>query len=358
MAIPLFLCSSLGSLKPYGHLLHLKMSYDTDNKESLKFSKEIEKYWKGLGELYLISFINMHTLFIETGKQKNSNLILLGRGGSKSDFLTTMYNNNLKHINLLPDKMFESFLANENKDYFNNKIHIHTDLITGFAGLSGKQRQQLIGFWNSLLADRRYLRHNNQEIKIDGCVCMFGFALDNYDKYKTDLLESTFLDRLTIVIKRITYKEKREILKFMQKKHLKSAKKHQKNPVFRLKSAKKQQKIAIFLPNFEEKINNFAIDFDLFNVMSFTRAKQYIINFLMANAFYNHRKEVKNSDMEIYEKIHNFHKDKQDISNYNKIAHLLNNNENVDDKILIKKSGFSRGTFYKYKKIFIEKTAI
>ena len=334
------------------------MSFEKDNLNSLKFIKEVEKIWKGLGEFYLIPFINMHTLFVETGKQKNSSLIILIKGGSKSDFLTTIYSNNPKSCVLLPEKMYESMLSKKPKEFFNNKIMIHTDLIAGFTGLNNKQREQLISFWTSILSDMRYERQDVQEIKLDSCVVMFGLAFNNYHKYKERLFESTFLDRVTTINKPISLLEKVEILRFMLKNDLKNAQKVRKNAIFRLKMRKKPLKIAIFMPKFEQKIVDFSIDFDILGVMSFTRAKNYIVNFLMANAYFNDRLEVTENDMKMFEKLYSFHVDKKNFSMYNKLALAKKENPNLNNEELRKKLDWNKGTYYKYNKIYNEKMSL
>lgn len=314
--------------------------FDKDNKSSLKFVSDINKRWIGLGDFFLVPFINMHTLYINSSKQKNSNLILLPRGSGKSDFLGEVASQNKKYVNVLPAKIYESELVARGEEYFNKKILIHYDYIIAMFGLSTKQRQQLTGFFTSLLSDSRYSRdrYNLENIK---CLSMFGMAKDSFNLHKEDLFESTFLDRLTMLHKTVSKEEKQKILEFRSEKH-------NFNVPLKLKWKKTEVNIKLDMKEFSKRINEWAMELDLFDVMSYTRAQDYICNWLKANAYYNNRKDVCSSDLGLYFKIHPLHIDNAEVSRMKRLVHLLEENRNMTYDEIMKKTGWAKGTVAKY----------
>ncbi len=320
------------------------MTYSIDNKNSLNLIKQINSKWIKLGEIFLIPFINIHTLYVKTLKQKNSNLILLPRGCGKTDFLAEIGRQNPKYVTILADKMFESELIKQNKEFFNNKALIHFDFITAMFGLTQKQRQQLIGFFTSLLSDNRYHRQN-QNLLIENvkCICIFGMAKENFDLHREEMFESTFLDRLTMIHKQLTRIEKKEILQFRDISENKKIN-------LKLKYRKKPINIKIDRKQFGEQIIKLAMELDFYDVMSYTRSQDYIINFLKANAYYNDRIIVNENDLLLYQKLHLIHIDNKDISKLHKLQHILKDNPKLTYEGIIKSTGWSRPTVWKYMK--------
>lgn len=272
-------------------------SYKEDNKESLEFIKKIDSYIIGMGKYFVVPFINMHTMFIKCVKGRPNNVLLVApRGSGKSTFFDVLVNSNPKLFRRLPKKMFESELVQKGREYFNDKILIHDDLITAFGGLTTKQRQQLASFWTQLLSEGEYTRERHGVTKVR-CCCLFGIASDIMPKYRENLLEETFLDRFAQTTIKISDEKKAKIMRFLDEKE-------QKMPKICIKSAKKRKKIGVFSakinPKILEKRRKLALDLDICNIISFERARQYIDNFMMANAYYNGRDKVTENDFKFY----------------------------------------------------------
>ena len=95
-------------------------------------------------------------------------------------------------------------------------------------------------------------------------------------------------------------------------------------------------------------------------MQSYARAQDYIKTFMRANALrINGRTKVTKADLYIYDLIHPlFLNSMGELGIENRILSIIKSNPYDSDKEVIKKSGVSRGTYYKYKKILRAKGAV
>jgi hypothetical protein len=87
-------------------------------------------------------------------------------------------------------------------------------------------------------------------------------------------------------------------------------------------------------------------------VQSYARAQDYIKTFMRANAILSSRTKVTMSDLLLYDLVHPlFLNSMGELGTENRILSLFKKYPAELDKELIEKSGVSKGTFYRYKKI-------
>lgn len=97
---------------------------------------------------------------------------------------------------------------------------------------------------------------------------------------------------------------------------------------------------------------DYALELGNYQVQSCARAQDYIRIFMRSNALLNSRSRVTVSDMYLYGLVHPlFLNSMGELRTENRILSLFKKCPDEPDKQLIKKSGLSRGTFYRYKKI-------
>jgi hypothetical protein len=109
----------------------------------------------------------------------------------------------------------------------------------------------------------------------------------------------------------------------------------------------------------EDRIAEYALELDDYQVQSFARAQDYIKTFMRANALLNGRKKVTMLDLLLYDLVHAlFLNSMGELGTENRLLSLIKKNPDKSDKEMIKMSGLSKGTFYKYKKIFQRKGLI
>jgi hypothetical protein len=244
------------------------------------------------------------------------------------------------------------------RDFFHNRIIVLDELIVSFEGMSTKQRQQLVNFWVKIL-EGSYARDKNV-IENVSTVVLFGLASEQLDRFKDELLSSTFLDRVPPFKHNVTTYMKRDILNFRarnQHRKLLRAK-----PTIKLPLPEKiedERKINVLFSHSQEienKIVEYALELDSYGVQSYARAQDYIKTFMRSNALLNGRSKVTKSDLYLYDLVHPLFLNSMDeLGTENRVSTLLRQNVGLTDNELIKKSGVSRGTFYKYKKILHSK---
>jgi len=102
----------------------------------------------------------------------------------------------------------------------------------------------------------------------------------------------------------------------------------------------------------EDRIAEYALELDDFQVQSCARAQDYIKTFMRANALLNCRRKVTISDLLLYDLVHPlFLNSMGELGTENRVLSLIKKHPDKPDKEIIKMSGLSKGTFYKYKKI-------
>ena len=332
----------MNNKKTLKQLLESK-TFAKENKHTLDTISYINSFLYALGEVYTISFINMHSLFINTsGQQKNNNLILVPKGFGKTTFLKAVAENNKKKVTVLPEKMYESLLSKRGKTYFNNKLLVHYDLIQALSGVDKKQREQLVGFWTSLLSDGRYHRQNQEPVENIKCSVAFGMAKESFVTNRRMLYDSTMLDRMTLLHKTISMEDKSKIYDYRV--NADSSK-------MKLKFVTGKRAVIFDSQKFSPLIKQFVMELDKFKIMTSTRAQDYVCNFLLCNAFFNSRNEVTDNDYLMYRFFHEYHIDTQDLSKYERLLHLLNKNPKLTIQELQSITKWPKRTVYRYYKM-------
>jgi len=360
------LCSlSCTSRQGYTPLLYScpsaeKKRFLRDCKETLEFACKVESWLKGWLIAAIIPIVNAMSINLKLppGTRKlNSCLIVSPRGSGKSELLEhILAASEPEHFRALPPKIFESELVTKGRDYFHNKIMVIDDLIPTFEGMSTKQRQQLVNFWTKLL-EGNYGRDRDTLSDVSTLV-LFGLASEQLDRFRDELMSATFLDRVPPFKHNVTRQMKREILQFRTKRQGQP-------PVIRLPLPEKiddDKKIDVAFPDskeIEDKIAEYALELDDYQVQSCARAQDYIKTFMRANALLNGRRKVTMSDLLLYDLVHPlFLNSMGELGTENRVLSLIKKNPDKPDKGIIKMSGLSKGTFYKYKKILQGKDLI
>jgi hypothetical protein len=264
---------------------------------------------------------------------------------------------NPNHFVVLPPKIFESELVTKPRDFFHNKVMVLDDLIVTFEGMSTKQRQQLVNFWTMLL-EGHYSRDRNAILNVR-TVALFGLASEQLDKFRDELMSATFLDRVPPFKHNVTVEMKRRILEFRGQIHSRQ------KPVLKLPLPERiedEKRIEAHFPRsneIEDRIVEYALQLDSYGVQSCVRAQDYIKTFMAANAILNGRRKVCASDLHLYDLIHPlFLNSMGEMGVENRILAAIKEHPGAPDSEMISKSGVSRGTFYKYKKVLQQKNAL
>jgi DNA-binding MarR family transcriptional regulator len=258
----------------------------------------------------------------------------------------------------LRPKIFESELVTKGREYFHNKIMVHSDLIVAFEGMSTKQRQQLVNFFTALL-EGSYSRDRNALSNVS-TLALFGLASEQLDRFREELMSTTFLDRVPPFRHNVTREMKKKILQFRAK--LQQKEESFGPPTIKLPLPEKiddAKKVHVVFPRSKEidnRIVEYALELDSYHVQSFARAQDYIKVFMRCNALLNGRRNVTISDLYLYDLVHPlFLGSMGELGTENLVLSLFKRHPDLPDKELIEKSNLSRGTFYRYKKILLEK---
>lgn len=335
-----------------------KARFLRDCRKTLELAAAIESWLKGWSFAGIILIVNAMSinLRLSCGVRKlNSCLVVAPRGSGKSELLERILaQSNPEHFVVLPAKIFESELVKKGREFFHNKIIVIDDLIPTFEGMSTKQRQQLVNFWTELL-EGNYGRDRDSLSNVTTLV-MFGLASEQLDKFRDELMSSTFLDRVPPFKHNVTRPMKREILQFRAERVNMTPSPHP--PTIKLPLPEKiedDQKVEVVFPDskeIEDRIAEYALELDDYQVQSCARAQDYVKTFMRANALLNGRSKVTISDLFLYDLVHPlFLNSMGELGTENRILSLIKKNPDKPDKDTIKMSGLSKGTFYKYKKI-------
>jgi len=248
--------------------------------------------------------VNSLTVCLNLGKNDvtNSNLVVIPAGLGKSTLThKILAESNPKYMISLPDRIYESLIADLPIDDFRRKVWVVDDLITSFGGLSTKQREQLMGFFNSALSKRRYERQKKPPISDIKISCMFGLATENYDKYKKKMLQHTFLERV-IPIK---YSFDKVTVKDICRRNLNKDRSRKPKVVLPFR----KNDVEISIPSeLNESILDCAMKLQGVSSLSGTRGTEYIQNFVRASALLNNRKEACMCDINLFRQILPLHK--------------------------------------------------
>jgi hypothetical protein len=345
----------LGTASKYDQKQFLK-----DCAKTLERVCQIEGWLKGWLLPSIIVIVNAMSINLKLPnvRKLNSCLIVAPRGSGKGDLLERILAiSNPEHFVVLPAKIFESELITKPREFFHNKIIVLTDLIVTFEGMSTKQRQQLVNFFTMLL-EGSYARIRN-ELSNVRTVALFGLASEQLNKFRDELMSATFLDRVTTFRHNVTAEMKRGILRFRWRASSRQI------PIVRLPLPERiddSEKVEVRFPrcqDIEDKIDEHALELDNYGAQSYARAQDYIKTFMRANALLNGRTKVTKSDLCLYDLVHPlFLNSMGELGTENLVLALFRRNPGVTDKELMKRSGLSRGTFYKYKKILQGKDLI
>ncbi len=326
-------------------------SFEEANKTSLEIASKIEEVLRFNGLASLIPIINTMSLSLKLPKQlrrPNSTLTISPKGQGKSTLLIhILARSNPKFFTVLDKNIFESLLLEKPKEYFHNKVLIHDDLISVFGGKTTKQRDQITSFFTQILSDGCYGRDKKS---LDGIFCLahFGIANESFKNHRKALLDSTFLDRFATYSVKLSEQNKLEILEHRDEMISKDIE----LPKIKLPLSKKKNQVNLILSKDQRvKINNLAMEFDCYNLMSSNRAKNYISIFLLSNALLNGRTETCEYDLQLYEQLHKYHMNSSyELTKENKVLAMIKTNPGMKVEELIKKSGIPKATFYKIRK--------
>ena len=318
------------------------------NKVSLEIAAKVEKVLKFNGLASLIPIVNTMSLSLKLPaqfRQLNSTICISPKGGGKSTLLVKILaKSNPKFFTVLDKNIFESLLLEKPKEYFNNKTLVHDDLISVFGGKNRKQREQLTSFFTQILSDGTYSRDGKGFTGIT-CIAHFGIAQESFQHHRKDLLDSTFLDRSATYSVKLTVSEKREVLEYRDK----MVDDDIQLPTIKLPLTKKKKEVKLSLDKDEKtKVNDLAMELDMYNILSSNRAKNYISIFLMANALLNGRDKISRQDLQLYEIIHRYHlESSEEVSKEHKVLALKQRFPNENNAGLMEKSGLSKSTYYR-----------
>jgi hypothetical protein len=351
------------------HEALLGASSDTEKKQflkdchvTLKFASQVESWLKGWFLPSIIPMVGVMSINLKMPsmtRKLNNSLVCSPRGSGKSELLERILaKSNPEHFTVLPPKIFESELVTKGREFFHNKILVIDDLIPTFEGMSTKQRQQLVNFWTKLL-EGGYARDRNALSNVTTLV-MFGLASEQLDKFRDELMSATFLDRVPPFKHNVTREMKREILQFRAKRA--NMNPPPQPPVIKLPLPERiedDSKVDVTFPDsryIEDKIVEYALDLDDYQVQSCARAQDYIRTFMRADALLNGRSKVTMSDLLLYDLVHpQFLNSMGELGTENRILSLFKNNPELSGKELMKKTmkevGVSQATFYRYRKV-------
>lgn len=259
--------------------------------------KPIQQYLYGYSLLSIAVLINILTLNIKMKPDESTNSVLLivPSGSGKTTLLHhILQKSNPKWFPQLPEKFFESEILQEPDDKFDRKVWVQDDLITTFRGTSTKQREQLMGFFNTFFTKGEYGRRGVR--KKGRIVCVFGLAKDHYNEYGKQMFLETFADRFARLKHDFDEKGKLRILEVRSK---------SKNRVLpNVELPLKERCIDVKVPNsFYYEVNRLAMALDSKQVMSFARAQTHIANFAKANADLNNRRVVAEEDLKLFKLV-------------------------------------------------------
>jgi len=337
-----------------------KKRFLRDCRKTLELVWQVESWLKGWCLAAVIPIVNVMSINLKlpAGIRKlNSCLIVAPRGSGKSELLEhILAASNPEHFRALPPKIFESELVTKGRDYFHNKIMVIDDLIPTFEGMSTKQRQQLVNFWTKLL-EGNYGRDRDTLSDVR-TLALFGLASEQLDRFRDELMSATFLDRVPPFKHNVTRQMKKDILQFRTRRRGQP-------PVIRLPLPEKiddEKKIDVAFPyckEIEDRIAEYALELDDYQVQSCARAQDYIKTFMRANALLNGIRKVTMSDLYLYDLVHPlFLNTMGELGTENRVLSLIKKHRDRSDREIIKMSGLSKGTFYKYKKILQAKDLI
>jgi hypothetical protein len=285
----------------------------------------------------------------------NSCMVVAPKGTGKSELLERMLAaSNPEHFRVLPHKIFESQLVQKPREYFHNKIPVCHDVIVSFEGMDIKQRQQLQNFW-SMILEGSYARDANSITKVSTLV-LFGLASEKLNKFRSALLDATFFDRVPPFKHNVTREMKRESLRLRSQRSMKNP--PERRPIIKLPLPDKiedDRKVDVAFPRskeIEDRIVEYAMELDRYEVQSAARAQDYIKTFMRANALLNRRSKATKSDLYLYDLVHPlFLNSMGELAIEKRVQALIRDNPDASDNELMDRSGISRKTFYKYKNI-------
>ena len=329
-----------------------------DCKVTLELANKVDSWlmgWLLPASIVLVNCMSVNLRMSEGTSKLNSCLVVGLRGSGKSELLERMLAaSNPEHMTVLPPKIFESQLAKKSSEFFHNKILVLDDLIVTFEGMDPKQRQQLQNFWTKIL-EGNYAR-DDYHITNVSVMALFGLASEKLSKFRSQLLDATFFDRVVPFKYDVTREKKRQILELRAQRSMSKTKTQR--PIIKLPLPDKiedSKKVDVVFPRSKEieaKIIEYAMELDNYGVQSSTRAQDYIKTFMRANALLNGRKHVTKSDLLLYDATHPlFLNSMGELGTERRIELIIRSNPNMSDKHRMEMADVSPATFYKYKKI-------
>ena len=246
-----------------------------------------------IGPAYIIS-VNALTISLDV-PTANSNIWIQPKGTGKSFFLQKLAGSNPDYVILLPDKLFESAILEFPKDWFEDKVWVHDDMIVAFHGLTTKQRQQLTGFFVEFLSKGKYARiEKRNKLIVEGRIsCIFPIAIENYSKYRRELYDQTLVpERLIPITHKVNIDKLYEVVD-------RSIEAPLRNISIKLPFTKDKVKVTI-PESLKRYTKQFATTLSISTGISITRAVMYVSNWLKSHALLNGRYEVSDSDISVF----------------------------------------------------------
>jgi len=340
--------------------------FQKDCKVTLRLIGQVESWLEGWAIPSIVPIVNSMNINLKMPEhisKLNSSLLIAPRGTGKSELLERiLWRSNPTHFTLLDSKIFESELVAKGKEYFHNKVLVHPDILTAFQGLTPKQRQQLNYFWTGIL-EGNYSRERNRLEDVRTMV-LFGMAKEQYALFRGELLSATFFDRVPAYVHNVDIQMKSSLMKFKDDRDERNPKTKRPLIVLPLPDDRIEDKVrvAVSFPHDEEinaKIRAYALELDMYEVQSASRAQDYIKVFMMCNALLNGQRAVSKSDLALYALVHPlFISSGRNLSVERLVLSTIKANPDLSDRELIEKSSLTRPTFYRYKRILKAKGLI
>lgn len=265
-------------------------------KATWQLIRPIAEYLYGYALISIAVIINILTLNVKMKPDESTNSVLLivPSGAGKTTLLYhILQKSNPDWFPELPEKFFESEILQELDDKFNRKVWVQDDLITTFRGTSTKQREQLMGFFNTFLTKGEYGRKGSR--KKGRIICVFGIAKEHYKKHQKAMFQTTFADRFAGIEFDFDQRDKRVMLE-------RRTQADRRLPTVKLPI--KKTCVEIEMPRgLYDEVNRLAMLLDARKVMSCVRAQTHIVNFAKATAVLNGRKAVVKEDLKLFKLV-------------------------------------------------------
>lgn len=316
-------------------------SYNADNSENFRLSNDVNSYLKGYREIAMLVLPCCCSLMVDCIDRPCSVMLIDKKGGGKSTFMNILDSSNKKKVTRLPSKIYGwEMVSKFKKESFKDKMLIHDDLIVAFDGLSVKSQKQLLGFFSELLSSGKYEQLGN--IVTGNCSAVFGMAREFYKTHHAEMFTSTFLDRFGVI--HAPNRDDEDMMGVLD-----VIDERENPPIIKLPLSKKKAIHYDINVLDKESFHRLCIMMDKKGIMSFTRAKVWMINWMKGNALLNKRDTVNNNDFMLMQDLSQLFISM--LTNQERVVKGLLMYPDLSDNDLIQKLNISKRTFYRYKSV-------